>query len=33
MIHNIVIIVAIFASGMLAGYLLKVVMYNRERVK
>lgn len=33
MIHEIAIYVAIFASGMLAGYLLKVVMVNRERIK
>ena len=30
-IHDIAIFVAIFASGMIAGYLLKVVMVNRER--
>lgn len=33
MIHNIAIYVFIFTFGMLAGYLLKVVMVNRERIK
>ena len=33
MIHDIAIYVAIFAAGMLAGYLLKVVMVNKERFK
>ena len=32
MIHDIAIYVAIFAAGMLAGYLLKVVMVNKERI-
>lgn len=33
MIHDIAIYVLIFALGMLVGYLLKVVMVNRERIK
>ena len=33
MIHNIAIYVAIFVSGMLVGYMLKVVMVNKERIK
>jgi hypothetical protein len=33
MIRDIAIYVLIFAFGMLAGYLLKVVMVNRERIK
>lgn len=33
MINDIAIFMAIFASGMLAGYLLKVVMVNLERIK
>ena len=33
MIHDIAIYVAIFAAGMLVGYLLKVVMVNKERIK
>ena len=33
MIHEIAIYVLIFALGMLAGYLLKVVMGNKERMK
>jgi hypothetical protein len=33
MIHDIALYIAIFASGMLAGYLLKVVMTNYERMK
>lgn len=32
MIHDIAIYVAIFAAGMLAGYLLKVVMLNKEGI-
>ena len=32
-IHDIAIYVAIFATGMLVGYLLKVVMVNKERIK
>lgn len=32
-IHDIAVFVTIFASGMIAGYLLKVVMVNRERIK
>lgn len=32
-INDIAIFVAIFASGMIAGYLLKVVMLNNERIK
>jgi hypothetical protein len=32
MIHDIAIYILIFALGMLAGYLLKVVMVNRERM-
>ena len=32
-IHDIAIYVAIFAAGMLVGYLLKVVMVNNERIK
>ena len=30
-IHDIALYVLIFASGMLAGYLLKVVMVNKEK--
>ena len=30
-IYNIAVFTAIFASGMLVGYLLKVVMVNRDR--
>jgi len=33
MIHDIAVYVAIFATGMLVGYLLKVVMVNKERIK
>ena len=33
MIHDIAIYVLIFALGMLAGYLQKVVMVNKERMK
>lgn len=33
MIHDIAIYVLIFALGMLAGYLLKVMMANKERMK
>jgi len=33
MIHDIAVYVAIFAAGMLMGYLLKVVMMNKERIK
>ena len=33
MIHDIAIYVLIFALGMLVGYLLKVVMVNKERMK
>ena len=33
MIHDIAIYVLIFVLGMLAGYLLKVVMVNKERMK
>lgn len=33
MIHEIAIYILIFALGMLAGYLLKVVMVNKERIK
>ena len=33
MIHDIAVFVVIFASGMIAGYLLKVVMMNKERIK
>lgn len=33
MIQDIAIYVAIFATGMLIGYLLKVVMVNKERIK
>lgn len=32
MIQDIAIYVAIFAAGMLVGYLLKVVMVNKERI-
>ena len=31
-IHDIAVYVAIFATGMLVGYLLKVVMVNKERI-
>lgn len=31
MIHDIAICVLIFTAGMLVGYLLKVVLANRER--
>ena len=30
-IHDIAVYVAIFAAGMLVGYLLKVVMVNKEK--
>ena len=33
MIREIAIYVLIFSIGMLAGYLLKVVMVNKERMK
>jgi len=33
MIHDIAVYVAIFATGMLVGYLLKVVMVNKEKIK
>ena len=33
MIHDIAVYVAIFTAGMLVGYLLKVVMMNKERIK
>ncbi len=33
MIHDISLFIAIFTLGMLAGYLLKVVLVNRERIK
>lgn len=33
MIHDIAIYVLIFAAGMLIGYLLKVVIINKERIK
>ena len=33
MIRDIAIYVLIFALGMLAGYLLKVVMVNKKRIK
>ena len=33
MIRDIALYVLIFALGMLAGYLLKVVMVNKERMK
>lgn len=33
MTHDIAIYVLIFALGMLVGYLLKVVMVNKERIK
>ena len=33
MIHDIAVFTAIFASGMLCGYLLKVVMVNLENRK
>ena len=33
MIRYIAIYILIFALGMLAGYLLKVVMVNKERMK
>ena len=33
MIHDFAVIVAIFAAGMLAGYMLKVVMVNKDRIK
>ena len=32
-IHDIAVFVAIFASGMLAGYMLKIVKDNYERIK
>lgn len=32
MIHDLAIYVAIFAAGMLVGYLLKVVLVNKERI-
>ena len=33
MIHDIAVFTAIFASGMLCGYLLKVMMVNVEKRK
>lgn len=33
MIRDIAIYVLIFTLGMMAGYLLKVVMVNKERIK
>ena len=33
MIHDIALYVVIFATGMLVGYLLKVVMVNKEKIK
>ena len=33
MIHDIAVYVAIFATGMLVGYLRKVVMVNKEKIK
>ena len=33
MIHDIAVFVAIFTAGMLVGYLLKVVMVNKEKIK
>lgn len=32
-LHQILWVVGIFAIGMLAGYMLKVVLVNRERIK
>ena len=32
-IHDIAVYVAIFTTGMLVGYLLKVVMLNKEKIK
>ena len=32
-IHDIALFVAIFASGMLVGYMLKIVKDNYERIK
>ena len=32
-IHDTALYVAIFAAGMLVGYLLKVMMVNKERIK
>ena len=32
-IHDIAVYVAIFTAGMLVGYLLKVVMVNKKRIK
>lgn len=32
-VHDAAWVVLIFTLGMLAGYLLKVVMVNRERIK
>ena len=32
-IHDIAVYVAIFTAGMLVGYLLKVVMMNKEKIK
>ena len=32
-IHDIAVYVAIFTAGMLVGYLLKVVMVNKEKIK
>lgn len=32
MIHDLAIYVLIFALGMMAGYLLKVVMVNKKRI-
>ena len=32
-IHDIAVYVAIFATGVLVGYLLKVLMVNKEKMK
>jgi hypothetical protein len=32
MIHDIAVYVAIFTTGMLVGYLLKVVLMNKEKI-
>lgn len=32
-IHDIAVYIAIFTAGMLVGYLLKVVMVNKEKIK
>ena len=32
-IHDIAVYVAIFTAGMLVGYLLKVMMVNKEKIK